>query len=250
MPRLRALFGGLATTGLAALTGLAFGLVAERDARAETPRTMMLELHGGTYLPAVDAAVSGGNPWKDIFGSSSMTMLSGHLDYEVWQGFGTLAVGGGLGYAWIDGHALDSAGEATSDSVGFNLVPVQLSLVYRWDWAAVEYGVPFVPYVKAGLSAAMWWATNAKNDIANARGSDGSGREGMGLTLGWHAGAGLHFLLDIFSDSMAAGFDSESGVNNSYLFVEFMHSQLDDFGSSTSLDLSDDALSFGLAFEF
>jgi hypothetical protein len=49
---------------------------------------------------------------------------------------------------------------------------------------------------------------------------------------------------------MAIAFDSESGVNNSYIFVEYQHLEVDDFGSSDSLVLSDDALSFGLAFEF
>jgi len=239
MQRLRHLLGGLAL--------VASGTLA---ARAESPRTMMLELHGGGYEPAVDSAVSGGTPWKDIFGSSGLTLLRMHLDYEVWQGFGTLAVGGGVGYGWIDGKALDDAGEATSDEVGFNLVPLTVTVAYRWDWAAVNHGVPFVPYVKAGLSAAMWWATDAKDSIANTRGPDGEERTGFGVTLGWHAGVGLQFLLDVFSSSMAIGFDNESGVNNSFIFAEFLHSDLNDFGSGESIDLSDDALSFGLAFEF
>lgn len=233
-----------------ALIALAPALVlVTGSARAESPRTMMLELHGGSYAPAVDAALDGATPWKDTFGAKSMTMLRMHLDYELWQEVGTLAIGAGFGYGWIDGKARDSAGEATSDSVGFNILPLQLSLVYRFDWAAQKYSVPLVPYAKVGLTGAFWWATDGKDSISNTQVS-GDAREGRGLTLGWHVAGGLMFLLDIFSSSMAAGFDNESGVNNSYIFAEFQHSQVDDFGSSKSLDLSDNALSFGLAFEF
>jgi len=230
---------------VAALTALAL----TSPALAESPRSMMLELHGGSYAPAVDSGLAGGTPWKDTFGSGAMTLLRLHLDYELWQAHGTLALGAGFGYGWVDGKARNAAGEATNDAVGFNLLPLQVSLVYRWDWPAVTYGFPLVPYGKIGLTGAFWWATDAKNDIANAQ-DGGTGRAGRGLTWGWHAAGGLMFLLDVFSESMAIGFDSESGVNNSYLFAEYQHTVLSDFGSGQSLILSDDALSFGLAFEF
>jgi len=225
-----------------------FALIAT-PALAESPRTMMLELHGGGYTPNVDSELSGATPWKDTFGGGSMTMLRMHLDYELWQAHGTLAIGAGFGYGWIDGNARNEVGDKTDDKVGFNLLPLQLSLVYRWDWAAVEHGVPLVPYGKVGLTGAIWWATDAKDSISNARVGD-AGREGQGLTLGWHAAVGVMFLLDVFSESMSIGFDNESGVNNSYIFAEYQHTSLDDFGSGKSLVLSDDALSFGLAFEF
>jgi hypothetical protein len=233
------------------LVGAMFGaMVGTAPAHAETSRSMMLELHGGGYTPDVDSAFDGATPWADVFGSDSLTMLRMHLDYQVWQGFGSLAIGAGIGYGWIDGKARDEEGEVTDDPVGFNLAPLTLSLVYRWDWAAVRHGVPLVPYVKAGLTGAFWWTTDAKDSISNTRAADGQAREGSGLTLGWHVAGGLMFLLDVFSAGMAAGFDNEAGVNNSYLFVEYHHSSLDDFGSSESIVLTDSTLSFGLAFEF
>lgn len=233
-------------TAAALLTVLSFGAA---PALAESPRSMMLEFHGGTYTPDVDSELNGATPWHDTFGAASMTLLRMHIDYQFWQGHGSLAAGMGFGYGWIDGHARNEEGDRTDDEVGFNIFPIQLSAVYRWDWAAIEYTVPLVPYVKFGLTGAFWWATDAKNDISNADLGSGS-REGSGLTLGWHVAGGLMFLLDIFSSSMAIGFDSEAGVNNSYIFVEYQYTSLDDFGSDSSIVLSDDALSFGLAFEF
>jgi hypothetical protein len=236
--------------------GLLYGIslpivsILATPAFAETPRTMMLELHGGSYAPDVDSAFDSATPWEDTFGDEAMTLLRMHLDYELWQGFGTFAIGAGMGYGWVDGKALDAAGEETSDEVGFNLMPLSLSAIYRFDWAAVEHNIPFVPYVKAGLSGAIWWATDARGDVANTLDGTGTAREGQGLTLGWHVAGGLMFLLDVFSDSMAAGFDNESGVNNSFIFAEYLHTALDDFGADDSIVLSSDALSFGLAFEF
>jgi hypothetical protein len=223
------------------------------SSRAESPRSMMLELHGGAYTPDVDSEFGGAaTPWRDTFGAGSLTLLRMHLDYQLWQAHGSLAVGAGFGYGWIDGFARNEDGDRTDDEVGFNLMPLTASLIYRWDWAAVEHGVPLVPYAKIGLTGAFWWATDAKNDISNTRdGAAGSeAREGNGLTFGWHASVGLMFLLDVFSTSMAIGFDNEFGVNNSYIFVEYQYTSLDDFGSGSSLVLSDATLSFGLAFEF
>lgn len=236
---------------LSIATTLAAGSSFAPAALAESPRSMMLELHGGGYSPDVDSALTGSaTPWADTFGSSSMTLLRLHLDYQFWQEVGSLAIGAGLGYGWIDGKARNDDGEVTDDEVGFNVAPLTLSLVYRFDWAAVHHGFPLVPYVKVGLTGAFWWATDAKDSISNTRDADGQAREGSGLTFGWHVAGGLMFLLDVFSASMAAGFDNEAGVNNSYLFVEYHYAQVDDFGSSKSLVLSDGALSFGLAFEF
>lgn len=220
-------------------------------AHADSPRNMLFEFHGGGYLPLIDEGLDNGTtPYKDVFGDDSMTLLRIHIDYELWQEFGTLAVGGGIGYGWNNGKAIAMDGTKSEDDVGFNIAPITLSLIYRWDWAAVKYSVPFVPYAKVGLTGILWWATDASDDIANARGPDGEERSGAGLTVGWHVSGGLQFLLDIFSSSMATQFDEESGVNNSYIFVEFTHSQVDDFGSDSSIDLSADSLSFGLAFEF
>jgi len=235
---------------LAAIAVVGAVALSSQTARAESPRSMMLELHVGAYTPNVDSQFADAQPWQDIFGTKSMTLLRMHLDYQLWQAHGSLAIGGGIGYGWITGNALDADGEFTQDEVGFKTVPMTASLVYRWDWPAVRFSFPLVPYLKAGLTAVGWWTTNARGEIANVRGPDGKGRVGQGITFGWHAGGGLQFLLDILSPGMAREFDNEVGVNNSYIFAEFMYSDVSDFGSDSSIRLGDTAFSFGLMFEF
>lgn len=245
------------STRLALALALTAGLAVTLHARGASARPSsnplgnMFELHGGTFGPEVDANVPGaGTPWADTFGSKRMTLLRGHFDYQLWNGFGSLAIGMGAGYGWIDGQAVDAEGASTEDEVGFNLAPLSLSAVYRFDWAAVRHGFPLVPYARAGLTAAFWWATDAKDNIAVATDADGTSRRGGGVTFGWHAAGGLMFLLDVLAPGMAASMLDEADVRNSYLFAELSRSVLDDFGAGRALVLSDDALSFGLAFEF
>jgi hypothetical protein len=211
---------------------------------------MLLELQGGPYKPDVDAGFNGATPWRNAFGSKGLTLLRGEFDYQFLRGFGSLGIGIGAGYGWVDGVALDADGEATKDEIGFNVAPFSVSLVYRFDWMAVEHGVPLVPYAKAGLSTWFWWSTDAKDNISVTRNGDGTSRRGTGVTFGWHVAGGLMFLLDVFSASMAASLDDETGVQNSYLFAEFIYNDVNDFGSSTSINLSESTFSFGLAFEF
>lgn len=235
---------------LALLLSLACTAFAFSSAHAESPRSMMLELHGGVYSPDIDSEFEGSaSPWADTFDRSSILLFKAHWDYQFFQAHGSLAVGGSVGYGWVDGLARNEHGDRTEDEVGFNVLPLQLNLIYRWDWAALNHGVPLVPYVKVGLAATVWWATNANNDISNVS-VGGEAQSGSGLAYGWHASAGLMFLLNVFSRSMSADMDNEYGVNHSYIFAEFQHLVLDQFGLEPGLRLSDDLFSFGLAFEF
>ena len=49
---------------------------------------------------------------------------------------------------------------------------------------------------------------------------------------------------------MARAFDLDMGVNNSYLFAEYLSATIDDFGDRNSLHLGDDTVFFGVAFDF
>ena len=217
---------------------------------AESERQMMLEVHMGSYQPGIDSQFEDGTPYADAFGTDSATLIGAHLDYQVFQAFGSLAIGGGIRYGAVKGNAIAADGSSATDETGLHLMPATLSVIYRFDWAAQRFGFPLIPYAKGGLSYVVWWMTNGRGEVANAYDPDGVGRVGMGGTMGWHAGGGVQLLLDWFAPGMALVFDDESGVNNSYFFAEYMIHQVNDFGSATSLELSDEALSLGLMFEF
>jgi hypothetical protein len=238
---------------LVAATCALAALAAAPGALADTSRDMMLELHFGPYTPEVDSAFSVGagqsGPYEAAFSGDGMFMLGMYLDYQLWQDVGSVAIGGGWQYGWVDGTAIE---EGATDETGFNLVPFDVAVTYRFDYLARRWGVPLVPYVKAGFTWALWWVTNGKDEIANARSPDPpyEGRTGMSNTFGFFAGGGLQLLLDVLDRSMAMSLDEETGINHSYLFVEFTRRELNDFYSASSIDLSESHLSFGLMFEF
>ncbi|MEC9073441.1 MAG: MXAN_2562 family outer membrane beta-barrel protein, partial [Myxococcota bacterium] len=219
-------------------------------AHASSDRSMMLEVHMGPYLPNIDEQFEEASPYGDAFGTNSANLIGLHLDYQVFQGLGSLAIGAGIRYGAVKGNAIAADGSSATDETGLHLMPATLSLTYRFDWPSLRFGFPLVPYGKAGASYMVWWMTNGRGEVANAYDPEGVGRVGMGGTMGWHAGGGVQILLDWFAPTMALVFDDESGVNNSYFFAEYMIHQVNDFGSDTSLELSDEAFSLGLMFEF
>jgi hypothetical protein len=92
--------------------------------------------------------------------------------------------------------------------------------VLRADYLARETNIPIVPYAKLGLGAAIWKISNG-GGIANANGSAGSG-----LSYGPQFALGGMLLLDFFDRGAAQEMDQNTGVNNSYFFVEWYVSKL------------------------
>lgn len=217
---------------------------------AETPRTSMFELHIGTYEPSIDEQFTDATPYANIFGQESATLFGFHADRQLWQGFGSLAIGVGARYGSVSGSAQLEDGTASSDTTELHLLPLTASLIYRFDVLQERLQIPLVPYGKAGMNYTLWWILNGRGEVANSWGLDGEGHTGSGGTMGWFASAGLQLHLDFFDTQMATEFDTESGVNNSYLFAEYTMSEVNDFGSDESMELSSDHLSFGLMFEF
>ena len=217
---------------------------------AESPRSMMFEFHLGPYTPQVDRAFEKSAPYNDIFGDEAMMMFGAHMDYQFFQRFGSIALGGGARIGWVEGLALNEDESKSSDQTSLHVLPLTATLTYRFDWMSQNWNLPIVPYGKVGLTYTVWWVTNGNDEIANTYDKDDVGREGHGGTFGFHAGGGVQILLDWFGEGMAAEFDTEAGVNNSFLFFEYAYHSVNDFGSKTSIDLGDETFSAGLMFEF
>ena len=49
---------------------------------------------------------------------------------------------------------------------------------------------------------------------------------------------------------MSRSLDASTGINSSFLFAEWLHADIDSFGSEKSFDFSDNTFLFGLALEF
>lgn len=235
--------------------GISADAVAQ-DIHAEPPpiQPPQSPIHGvvgldfGQYKPGIDKEFGGDGPYQTMFGKGGLlTELS--LQWHLYQGVGKVAIGGSLGFFNKKGSAFNEAGEKTADRTALLVVPLRLSLIYRFDYLQERFRVPFVIAVKAGLDYSFWNVKNA-GKIADGAASDGRVFVGRGGTAGWHYGVTLYFWLNWLAPAMAASFDGNTGINNSYLYAEFLSTHMNNFGGKNSWDLSDNIFKFGLAFEF
>ena len=222
---------------------------AESPTHHEAPRTITLEFKLGPYKPLIDReAALTGKPYETIFGNSSMLLFEIEVDRIFWQKFGTLAVGGSVGYAAKRGNALiapGNPGEGTpsGDTTTLRVIPVRLMLVYRLDVGAIRSGIPFVPYAKTGLVFEPWWATKAGSlEYAN-------GKRALGAKWGWDITGGISLMLDFLEPRLAKDFSNDIGISHSYLFAEYTYANVNNFGSK-GLDLSSRHWMFGFSVDY
>jgi hypothetical protein len=220
-----------------AVLSLATGAQAE-----ESPRTGSVELRLSGYHPNIDQEFGGlATPYRDSFGGRRGWMGRIGVSKELYHGVGTVEGGLSAGYWEMYGHGHLADGSVAADSTALKVVPLSLMLTYRFDWVAEQVGVPLAPYVRVSLDRMQWWVTKGSGDSTQS-----------GATHGYSFTGGMALLLDFFDPSLAREMDRDTGINHTYLFVDFTKSHIDDFGSKTSWDLSDTstAIAGGLLFVF
>ena len=211
------------------------------DADDESHVNMMFEFKAGPYTP--DKL---GNAYSKHFGDNSGYLIEAEYDYQFWRGVGSVGIGFHLAYGSVSGHAVDKTGENTVDDTTLHWLPLRLSLVYRFDYLWQRFNVPLILYAKAGFDYYIWFVKGA-----DGISKDDEGNEAYGGTFGFHVNAGLAFVLDWLSPSMAKSFDVEWGVNNSYIFAEFLYADINNFYSGGAMDLTEQAtFQIGIAIEF
>jgi hypothetical protein len=245
----------LGVVGAAALApGRAFAQLPEgyEVVSTESPQHWAFELKFGPYRPDVDDEFGGTKtPYKDIFGSGQHFYMQSELDYQLWHGYGSLAVGGQIGYQAQTGHALEIVGGMVTntpspvDTTTLYLMPLAALAVYRWDIPWKRWSVPLVPFGKLGLAYDLWWITAGDGSIATAQGG-----KGQGATTGWIGALGLGLLLDWADPGDAKALDADIGINHTYINFEYQHAAVNDFGGSHALNVGDDSWNLGLGFEF
>jgi hypothetical protein len=221
--------------------------------RYESPQNFSLELRFGLYKPAVDGdpALHGATPYASVFGTGPLVEVGAEFSWQALRipHFGTLGPGIGVGYANASGDAPFQqehngtfvSGEKTS----LLIVPFYAVAVLRADALWREVGIPFVPYVKAGLGFALWRASNTLGT------STYDGVSGTGDSLGTFLAVGLGFNLNVFDRYAAQNFDDAMGVNATYVFVEGTREDLSGLGvQSDPLRVGSTNWTFGLNLEF
>lgn len=213
-----------------------------------SPQNMAFELRFGPYAPKLDQSTN--SPVYDgFFGKKKRFAMGFEYDFQFWRAphFGTLGVGGGWAYTQLSAPNQIPAGQPVPADSGpilqksnLNIMPMYAVGVVRVDVAARELHVPLVPYAKFGMGYALWWVTNG---LGTAH--DAEGRVGRGSSVGTQAALGAMFLLDVLEPSAGVSLDSETGINNSYLFFEWSMSNY----SGQQANVGTNTWVTGLAFE-
>src|SRR5215831_8817462 len=211
----------------------------------EPPHNVLVEFKLGPYKPLIDRESSlTGQPYREIFGNSSMLLFELEFDFILWEKFGSLAIGFSGGYAGKSAPALVvGTGVPANDTTSLRVVPLRVLGVYRLDYPVTHWNIPFVPYGKVGLVAEPWWASKG-GSVENANGANGSGTK-----FGYCFVGGLALMLDFLEPRMAKDFTVDVGVAHSYIFAEYVFENVNSFGKR-GLDLSSRHFMYGLSLEF
>lgn len=236
---------GLAVLAIALPAGAQdAGAVALDEGPVQSPRTGGIQFRLGGYLPRIDTEEGLTRaPYRTIFGDASLLLFEMELQRYFYQGIGTAGVGFSAGYGEKYAPALLEDGAQAAERTALRVLPLEFHGVYKFDYAAFEWGIPLVPYGKLGINYIPWWITK------------GSGREqvlgrtGSGGKWGWHATGGIAFMLDVLEPRLARDFDSDTGVNHSYFFAEYTYADVNNFGKP-GLVLSSRRWMFGLALDY
>ncbi len=237
------------------------GSTASETPVAETPEvTWHAGVRLGPYVPQIDAqlGVSPG-PYQAMFGSKAAWTPMLDFDRVLWSGMGQLLVGVEVGYMGKSAHAWAVCADPTDfacspqnpnrmrsagDTTSFRLIPLAATVTYRATMLDDLYGIPIVPYAKAGLDYYVWWITAPSGDFA-----DVMGNKADGASLGFQGSLGLAIRAERIDSDAARGM-RESGIEHAGFYAEVQASKVDGFGSSTKLAVGDTTWFAGIDFEF
>jgi hypothetical protein len=209
----------------------------------ESPQRFALEIRFGPYRPLIDDAFPQQKPYESVFGSDRRLAFGLEFDWQLLRipNVGTFGPGIGWGYTNMSALArLASSGEESAEETSLNIMPMYGVGVLRIDALARQIGVPLVGYAKAGLGYGIYWTGN---EVETQR---------RGRTWGTHFALGGMFLLDIIDRHSAREIDNEWGVNNTYVFFEWMVANLNDFKATEDrsvMRIGTNTWMLGLAFE-
>jgi hypothetical protein len=252
-----------------AAIALALGLWFAPDARAqplaaESPRMGAVRLKLGSYNPrpnidsepGLTPGEDGKLPYDRTFGRSGMLLFEIAYEHYLWQGVGAFGAGLSAGYAEKYGKAT-VAGDLTQTTIeptALQVFPLRLHALYNFDYLALQWRIPLVPYLKGGIAYVPWRITKGgaveRVELPDPDGGDPEVWPGAGGKWGLSGAAGLAFLLDVLEPRLARGLDFDVGINHSYFFAEYDVLRTDVLFGGGGLNLSSRQWMFGLTLEF
>lgn len=220
----------------------------------------------GPYRPNIDADPGANGFYEKFFGPSGAAVtgkgrkIRADIDFEVyfWRRVGLLGVNFTGGFWTASAKTKICAGERCTpadldkavgtDKTQLFLIPLALSLTYKFDYLFERYRVPIIPYVRAGLDSYVW-RINSGSTLASKE-VLGTTRNGHGATFGFHVHPGIALKLDFLESRPIREARGDFNFHGFYLNFEWIYNRIDDFGSAKSWNLSDNSFLLGLSLDF
>jgi uncharacterized protein (TIGR03382 family) len=252
------------TAVAALLVALAPAARADWTGLDRPPRRWLVGIKLDRYDPQIDSekalVAAGQQPYHEIFHGRAPPRYQLEVDRQVLHSFGTVLVGGTVGYWQNVGKGIygsdyvdpatgevHKAGDPSGDTARLDVVPVAAVVTYRFDWLADRYRwLPVIPYAQIGLQAALWVSYNGTGDVSKPS----TGGRGSGWSYGYVSALGVAVDLSTIDASLARESYIDTGIQRTSIFAEYGWTRLSDFGKSGALILSDRAWRFGVSVEF
>ncbi len=184
------------------------------------------EVKGGDFIPAIAN-------WSESYGKRYTREFGASLAYKVLR---PLEVGIEGSYIEDTGQGLAPLHNITTGKVTYKLYPVNVFVLARGIFSERQW---LIPYVGGG-----WTRMFYEEEVEN------QGRA-RGTADGYHARAGLQFLLDGLDQDAANKLYLENGIFHTYLFLEAKYTRaMIDTLSGNSVNLGGTSYLGGLLFEF
>lgn len=233
-------------------------------AQPNDPGFMNFGILGAMYRPALDNEPGANSFYQSFFKRNpsdtdgAINPLMGiEVDWHVYDGFGSLQLGVGIGYTFVNGNVLllDSRGkpdpnkELEGGSASLHMYQIRPQITYLLNHFA-EY-VPIFPYVRGALIAHGYsFFENDKNE------SSGTVKPN-GFRFGYQFALGLMLMLDFLEPGAIREGRSAELLSHVYLKGELSYTKIDTFGTPgfdfSAKDVMGSSLplmwTFGLVFE-
>jgi hypothetical protein len=216
------------------------------------PRRLLVALKVDRYDPQIDSERGlTGTPYHDIFHGRAPVRWQLEADWEALHPFGSILVGGTIGFWQNIGRGIVHAtGARSEDTALLDILPVGAIVTYRFDWVADRVRwLPVIPYAQAGLTAALWTSFSGNGSVSRNNTSGQPGR-GSGWSYGYTTALGVALALDVLTPGIANEGRVDFGFKRSSIFAEYGWTRLDNFRRGHPLILSDRAWRFGVSVEF
>jgi hypothetical protein len=203
------------------------------------------EARFGAYYPQIDEEFGGAaTPYAEVFNTNPQFYFGLEVDWLPLRipYVGVIGPGVGWGYTWASAKAkISGTDRESAQETSLWIMPMHASAVLRVDALRRELGIPIVPYGKLGFGWGLWSASTGDETATVDE------TVGRGTTLGTHMALGGMLSLGWLDPGSSGSLNDTTGIQNLYLFGEWMNASLDGLGSRPQMHVGSSSWVIGLA---